>query len=193
MDNVIAFDLASCQIKPTKIVENKTYLKEGAHRCQVLSVSNSKQRDNYSGAPYIEFDVVNANGEYGRAKFWAVRESDSPKSAEWKKNTLHEFLTNCGVVDFSDDIQSIKSAINSWINICFTFEEYMTSKDGEPVKRKAVRYRWSSKDGMRIKYDPKYNKPLSPVEESTWKTENGFGNAQPHSVSQPMDDQNLPF
>ena len=193
MSNVIAFNLAECQVKPSKVVENKTYFKEGAHRCQVLSVTNSVQRENYNGAPYIEFDVVNEKGEYGRAKFWAVRETDSPKSQEWKKNTLHEFLTNCGVKDFSNDIESIKAAVGSWVNICFTFEEYMTSKDGEALKRKAIRYRWSSKDGMKIKYDPKYNKPLSPVEVADWKDLNGFVNNGPQVVAQSHEDENLPF
>ena len=68
MDNVIAFNLASCQVKPTKVVENKKYFNEGAYRCQVLSLSNSSQRIGYMGAPYVEFDVVNEQGEYGRAK-----------------------------------------------------------------------------------------------------------------------------
>jgi hypothetical protein len=168
MDNVIAFNLANCQVKPTRVVENKKYFSEGAYRCQVLSLSNSNQRSNYNGAPYVEFDVVNEQGEYGRAKFWAVRESDSPKSKEWKTNTLHEFLTNCGVKDFSNDVESMKQAVGKWINICFTFEEYMTMKDDQPVKRKAIRYRWSSADGKKIKYDPKYNKPISDVEEQEY-------------------------
>jgi len=195
MSNVIAFNLAGCQVKPTKVVENKTYFKEGAHRCQVLSVSNSSQRQNYNGAPYIEFDVVNAQGEYGRAKFWAVRETDAPKSAEWKKNTLHEFLTNCGVKDFSNDIESIKAAVGSWVNICFTFEEYMTVKDGQPVKRKAVRYRWSSADGAKIKYDPKYNKPISPRDEQEFIEANTMsgGSVAPVMGSFDENGDNLPF
>jgi len=192
MDRVVAFDLANCQVKPTKVVENKKYFNEGAHRCQILSVSNSSQRDNYRGAPYIEFDVVNESGEYGRAKFWAVRESDAPKSAEWKKNTLHEFLTNCGVKDFSNDIESIKKAVGAWVNICFTFEEYMTLKDGEPVKRKAVRYRWSSADGKKIKYDPKYNKPISPRDEQDFIDANSLSGGS-GVVAQSHDDDELPF
>jgi len=185
------FDLASCQVKPSKVVENKKYFNEGAHRCQVLSVSNSQQRQNYNGAPYIEFDVVNEQGEYGRAKFWAVRDTDSPKSKEWKKNTLHEFLTNCGVLDFSNDINSIKASVGAWVNICFTYEEYMTLKDGEPVKRKAVRYRWSSKDGMKIKYDAKYNKPISPKDEQEFV--NLHKPSQSSVVMQSDEDDNLPF
>ena len=192
MDRVVVFDLANCQVKPTKVVENKKYFNEGAHRCQILSVSNSSQRDNYRGAPYIEFDVVNESGEYGRAKFWAVRESDAPKSAEWKKNTLHEFLTNCGVKDFSNDIESIKKAVGAWVNICFTFEEYMTLKDGEPVKRKAVRYRWSSADGKKIKYDPKYNKPISPRDEQDFIDANSLSGGS-GVVAQSHDDDELPF
>jgi hypothetical protein len=41
-------------------------------------------------------------------------------------------------------------------------------KDDQPVKRKAIRYRWSSADGKKIKYDPKYNKPISDVEEQEY-------------------------
>ena len=188
MSNIIAFDLASCKAGKSNITKETAWLKEGAHRCQVLSLSNSKDRDGYGGAPYLEYEVVNDTGKSGRAKFWVVRETDSPKSQEWKKNTLHEFLTNCGVVDFSDDATSIKAAIGSWINICFTFEEYMTIKEGQPVKRKAIRYRWSSRDGGRIKYDPKYNKPISPLDEETFIKENS---ATTSPVS--SDDENLPF
>lgn len=190
MDNVIAFNLANCQVKPTRVVENKKYFSEGAYRCQVLSLSNSSQRTGYMGAPYVEFDVVNEQGEYGRAKFWAVRESDSPKSKEWKSNTLHEFLTNCGVKDFSNDIDPMKEAVGKWVNICFTFEEYMTMKDGQPVKRKAVRYRWSSADGKNIKYDPKYNKPLSPRDEQEFIEANTMSGGSAVPVGS---EDNLPF
>jgi|TARA_R110000782_G_scaffold231136_2_gene317498 hypothetical protein len=189
MSNIVAFNLASCKAGKTNITKESKWLKEGAHRCQVLSLSNSKDRDGYNGAPYLEYEVVNERGESGRAKFWVVRDTDSPKSAEWKTSTLHEFLVNCGVAVFTDDANAIQEPIGSWVNICFTYEEYMTLKDGQPVKRKAIRYRWSSQDGGKIKYDAKYNKPISPLDEETYIKENS-ATAIKATID---DDGDLPF
>ena len=32
-----------------------------------------------------------------------------------------------------------------------------------------IRYRWSSKDGQQIKYNPDYNKPLSPEDKQQYQ------------------------
>ena len=166
MDKTISFNLGSVETgtkqKPTK---NTEYITEGAYHCEVISVETSSSREDYNGAPYIMFNVKSGN-KLGRARFWAIRESDKPSTQEWKAKQLKEFLVNCGVSDFSDDAESIKQAVGKKVNITFIYEEYVTNnrETDEPIIRKAIKYRWSSKDGSKIAYKEEYNQPL-PKEE----------------------------
>ena len=61
--------------------------------------------------------------------------------------------------------------MGKWINVVFTFEEYLTTNrdTGEPKIGKMIRYRWSSKDGEQITYNPDYNKPLSPEDKQQYQ------------------------
>ena len=79
-----------------------------------------------------------------------------------EKKNIKRLFNYCGVRDFSDDEKAIEAAKNEYVNICFLSEEYITKdkKTDEPIKRTALRYRWSSKDGAKINYDPAYNKEL---------------------------------
>jgi len=163
MDKTISFNLGSVETgTKQKSTKNTEYITEGAHHCEVISVETSSSRENYSGAPYIMFNVKSGN-KLGRARFWAIRESDKPSSQEWKAKQLKEFLVNCGVTDFSDDAESIKQAVGKKVNITFIYEEYVTNNrdTDEPMIRKAIKYRWSSKDGTKIAYKEEYNQPLS--------------------------------
>ena len=170
----------------------KDFVTEGAYRCKVISSFNSSQMKDYSSAPFISFELKTDDNKYGRAKFWTPRDSDKESTKEWKKKTLKDFLVNCGVSDFSDKEQTVKNAIDKYVNVCFVFEEYIgyDKITKEPTKRKAIRYRWSSKEGANIKYDAGYNKPLTSEQEQElakareqWKSS---------SVSQESNDD-LPF
>ena len=163
MDKTISFNLGSVETgTKQKSTKNTEYITEGAYNCEVISVETSSSREDYSGAPYIMFNVKSGN-KLGRARFWAIRESDKPSSKEWKAKQLKEFLVNCGVIDFSDDAESIKQAVGKKVNITFIYEEYVTNDrdTDEPIIRKAIKYRWSSKDGSKIAYKEEYNQPLS--------------------------------
>ena len=122
MDRTVAFNLqnveAGTKQKPTK---DTKYITEGAYNCEIISVETSASRDNYNGAPYIMFNVKSGD-KIGRARFWAIRESDKPSSKEWKEKQLKDFLVNCGVTDFTDDTESIRQAVGKKVNICFTNE-----------------------------------------------------------------------
>jgi hypothetical protein len=59
------------------------------------------------------------------------------------------------------------------------------------MKRKAVRYRWSSADGKKIKYDAKYNKPISPQEEQEFIDAHSLSGGSTSVLSQ--EDDQLPF
>lgn len=163
MDKTISFNLGSVETgtkqKATKYTE---YISEGAYNCKVLSVETSATREDYGGAPYVMFNIKSGE-KLGRAKFWAIRESDKSSTKEWKAKQLKEFLINCGVTDFTDDAESIKQAVGKKVNITFIYEEYVTNnrETDEPIIRKAIKYRWSSKDGTKIAYKEEYNQPLS--------------------------------
>jgi hypothetical protein len=136
--------------------------KPGGYRCKITGVLYSKDISDYTGSPFISFEAVTEDGKKNYAKFWTIKDSDKDSTKEWKRKTLKDFLINCGVRDFSDDEKAIEAAKNEYVNICFLSEEYITKdkKTDEPIKRTALRYRWSSKDGAKINYDPAYNKEL---------------------------------
>lgn len=163
--SIKAFNLSDIQTTKPKGQSNtkKEFVTEGAYRCRITGMSTSEDKENYKGSPFIEFDVITEDNKNGRCRFWIIKETDSPKSAEWKAKSLKEFLVNAGVRDFATDNDAFNSAIGKWINVVFTFEEYLTTdrETGKPKIGKMIRYRWSSKDGQQITYNPDYNKPLS--------------------------------
>ena len=194
---VEAFNLSAIVAgKKEKSTKETKYVREGSYSCTVTGVETSDSRDNYQGAPYIQYNITTTSNELGRARFWVVRESDKPSTREWKSKRLKEFLIDCGVKDFSNDSDSIKGAVNKKVNITFIYEEYVGhNKDtDEPVVRKAIRYAWSSKDGAKIGYKDSYNKPLSiedrkqfELEHKEWKSNSGAVEATD------IDEDDLPF
>ena len=144
------------------------WVKPGAYVCTVTGLSNSAMREGYSGSPYVEFTLMTECGKQGRAKFWAIKETDKPSTQDWKKKQIKDFLMNCGVKDFSaGDEMASKDALNRRVQVSFNSEEYV-ARDKEtnlPVKRTTTKYLWSSAMGKNITWDPKYNKTLSPEEE----------------------------
>tara|TARA_R110000782_G_scaffold2679_7_gene10118 strand:+ start:3465 stop:4043 length:579 start_codon:yes stop_codon:yes gene_type:complete len=192
MDKTISFNLGSVETGTKQQTTKDTeYIREGAYHCEVIGVETSATRENYSGAPYITFNVKSDN-KLGRAKFWAIRETDKPSTQQWKAKQLKEFLVNCGVTDFSDDAESIKQAINKKVNITFIYEEYVSNdrKTDEPVIRKAIKYRWSSKSGTKIAYKEEYNQPLSKEDMKDYmQKKEGFGS----NVTLDENDIDLPF
>ena len=163
--SIKAFNLNSINTTKPKAQNNsmKEFVTEGAYRCKVVGMTTSEQKENYNGSPYIEFDVVTDDNKNGRCRFWVIKETDSPKSAEWKAKSLKDFLVNAGVRNFATDNDAFDEVIGKWVNVVFTYEEYLTTnkETGEPKIGKMIRYRWSSKDGEQITYNPDYNKPLS--------------------------------
>ena len=183
MSKVESFNLSAIVAgKKERSTKETKYVREGPSSCEITGIETSDSREDYSGAPYLQFNISTTSNELGRARFWAVRESDKPSTKEWKAKQLKEFLINCGVTDFSNDTDAIKQAVNKKVNITFVYEEYVGRiKDtDEPIVRKAIRYAWSSKDGEKIGYKDSYNKPLSiedrkqfDVEHSEWKSNSG--------------------
>ena len=192
MDKTVAFNLSSIDTgTKQKLTKNTEFITEGSYNCEVLSVETSESRENYNGAPYIMFNVKSGN-KLGRARFWAVRESDKPSTKEWKAKQLKEFLINCGVREFDDEVKAIQSAVGSKVNITFTYEEYVTNnkETDEPVIRKAIKYRWSSKDGSKIVYKEEYNQSLSKEDMKDYMNQKEDYTAKSREVE---NEEDLPF
>ena len=172
----------------------------GAYVCTVTGFKNSTEIENYGGSPFIEFYMLTECGKLATARFWVIKETDSPKSKDWKRKQLKDFLMNCGVKDFSSDLNACKESVNKRIQCAFVSEEYVgrDKESGTPIKRTAVKYLWSSAMGKKITYDSKYNKTLS---EEDAQLVNGIEKlnkafdveVDTSVVSQSHDDADLPF
>ena len=196
MSKVESFNLSAVVAgKKEKSTKGTKYVREGSYVCEITGVETSDSREDYNGAPYLQFNISTTSNELGRARFWAVRESDKPSTKEWKAKQLKEFLINCGVTDFSNDTDAIKQAVNKKVNITFVYEEYVGRiKDtDEPIVRKAIRYAWSSKDGQKIGYKDSYNKPLSIEDRKQFDVEHGVWMADSGGVKTSASDDDLPF
>ena len=163
----VAFNLANFKGGTTDgKVDGKypDWVTPGGYVCVVTGLKNSADIQGYTGSPYISFTLMTECGKQGQAKFWAIKETDSPKSKEWKQKQLKEFLMNCGVKDFSSDENACKDALNKRVQVAFNSDEYVgRDKDsGLPVKRTITKYTWSSQIGKKLTFDAKYNKTLSP-------------------------------
>tara|TARA_R100000008_G_C3569813_1_gene161359 strand:- start:793 stop:1356 length:564 start_codon:yes stop_codon:yes gene_type:complete len=166
---VLPFDLNTTSQKTKEKVD---YLKEpGAYNCKIISITTSDLLDNYKGSPFITFNV-DANGKQSRVQMWAVKETDKPSTQDWKKKQMKDFLVNAGVKDFSDDSKAMNEAIGKELMITFISEEYVTTdkESGQPVIRKALKYRWSNKSGANCLYNPDMNKKLSAEDKDKYRT-----------------------
>ena len=184
MDKILPFNLNSSTTSSHKR-ENVEYVKPGAHRCKITGIFTSEQLDSYTGTPFISFKVLTGDGKEGNCKFWCVKESDAPKTKEWKTKTMKDFLYNAGVKNFSDDSEAMNDAINKYVNVCFISEEYLSKNrdTSEPVIRTAVKYRWSSKEGSKCTYNDNMNKILSEEDKKE------FSKLHSEWSSQPSDSQ----
>ena len=142
---------------------NAPKMKEGAHTVTIKSVNDSKNRDEYSGSPYLDFNLKADDGSEGRARFWKVKPTDKPSSSEFKSRILKQFLINSGLTDFSNPNEVIKNSIGKSLNVLMRSSEYWTTdrNTDEPTIRKRIEYYTSRHDGETLTYNDGINKSLS--------------------------------
>ena len=188
--NVLPFELNTTSAKPQGKQE---YLKPGAYKCKIVSITTSDLLDNYKGSPFITFNVV-SDEKHGRVQMWAVKSTDKPSTQEWKKKQMKDFLVNSGVTSFTDDSVAMNNAIGNEVMITFISEEWVsTNRDtGEPVIRESVKYRWSNKSGSKCAYNSEMNKKLSQEDRSKYQTmTEQWGSV--NSTKSVEDDEDMPF
>ena len=182
---------------PKKEYKKVEYLRTpGAYKVTINGMNDSADVEGYSGSPYIEFNLYTIDGKKTRARFWGVKDSDQERTADFKRKMLKEFMINAGVTDFSDMSSAFDSCIGKTINVCFTTREYIRTdrETGEPGIGTALDYKFSKKANENVKYDPKYNKTLTPDQRETYNTLlEEYNSSNSVSSASSEDDENLPF
>ena len=142
---------------------NAPKMKEGAYTVTIKSVDDSKNRSEYNGSAYLDFNLKAEDGSEGRARFWKVKPTDKPESAEFKSRVLKQFLINAGITDFTNPIEVIKSSVGKSLNVLMRSSEYWTTnrETDEPSIRKRIEYYTSRNVGETLTYKDSINKPLS--------------------------------
>ena len=143
-----------------ELKQRESYLKEGTYQVTIKSLQSSDAMNIKPKTPFIEYIAETSSGHKARLKFQGSNESTPDNVKTIRTTIMKEFLTNCGITDFSDWVASCKQAIGKQLYVCLAKREYWTNdKDGKPVIRNVVEYKFSSRTP--ITFDEKYNKPLS--------------------------------
>lgn len=172
------------------------YLRQpGAYKVTINGWTDDVHTENYNGSPFVEFTLYTVDGKKSRARFWSPKEGDSERAIEFKNKLLKEFMLNVGVKSFDDMEDAFNKCVGNTVNVCFTTREYITTNrdTGEPIIKTALDYKFSKKAAENIKYDPKYNKTLTPEQRETYNTLLDEYTKSANVVSQSDDDDNLPF
>ena len=174
--------------------EKVEYIEPGAHLCKITGLKTSDQLEDYTGSPFISFDII-SDGKVGRCRFWAVKETDKPSTQEWKTKQMKDFLINAGVRDFSDDSKAMNDAVGKSLMVAFISDEYISKnkENDEPVIRTAVKYRWSSKEGGKCTYNPDMNQTISDEDMKEFQRLHAEWSKANDAVSVNSDDDPLPF
>ena len=185
--------------KPTntkKDFKKVEYLRQpGAYKVTINGWTDDVHTENYNGSPFVEFTLYTVDGKKSRARFWSPKTGDSERAIEFKNKLLKEFMLNVGVKSFDDMEDAFNKCVGNTVNVCFTTREYITTNrdTGEPVIKTALDYKFSKKAAENIKYDPKYNKTLTPEQREAYNTLLDEYTKSANVVSQSDDDDNLPF
>ena len=125
---VLPFNLNTTVVTRAK-GEKVDYIEPGSHLCKITSITTSDDLDNYNGSPFIDFNVT-SNNKVGRCRFWAVKQTDKPKTQEWKTKQIKDFLINAGVREhgltyakFIDGLKKANIEINRKILSEIAFHE----------------------------------------------------------------------
>tara|TARA_E500000305_G_C4014045_1_gene234495 strand:+ start:477 stop:1022 length:546 start_codon:yes stop_codon:yes gene_type:complete len=157
-------------LNTVEVKETTNYLPEGVHTLKIDSVSNSNQKEGYTGIPYVEFKTSNKDG-VAFLKFNGVEDTTSPKAAEIRTSIFKGFLTNAGATSFDNLPKACKEVVGKTLNVCLASREYWTNdKDtGQPVVKSIVEYKFSNPEGKSIMWKNSYNKKLSPTDQAAYQ------------------------
>jgi len=165
-------------MESVNLEDKPTYLKEGAYLVKVKSVKSSDSEKVKPKIPYVEFTVETANGSVARLKFLGSDANTSEKAKEIRLKIFKQFLHNCGIRDFSNWVNACKETLGKKVNVCLAKREYWTNdKDGQPVIKHVVEYKFSNPEDKAIMFDVKYNKSLSQQDMRAYNEACQFANA----------------
>lgn len=181
----------------------KYITKPGVQLLKVTNYSLSEKDENYKGKPYIEFNMVNADGEITNAKFYRAQKDDSDTAKDFKRKQLKEFFDNVGADFELEGEEFLKSAVNKKLKVLLREEEYIgkdKTNNNKPEIKSIVRYAWSAAEDGEIggnqshlhkKLDEKRMTQYK-AQLDAWESEFGAGDAAMPETEQEADDD-LPF
>jgi hypothetical protein len=193
MSNWNLNEVSTSQKTEKKEYKKVDYLKTpGSYTCTVNGQLSEKEMEGYTGSPFLDFIMYTSDGKKTKARFWTPKETDAPKTADFKRKLLKEFMINCGVKDFTNMSDALDQVIGKRLQVCFTTQEYIGTdrETNEPVVRTSLQYKFSKKVGETIKYDAKYNRTLSPEQTMQYNELHKLWSETKTTVE---DDDNLPF
>ena len=98
------------EVSTSQKTEKKEYKKvdylrtPGSYTCTVNGQLSEKEMEGYTGSPFLDFILYTSDGKKTKARFWTPKETDAPKTADFKRKLLKEFMINCGVKEFSKKV-----------------------------------------------------------------------------------------
>jgi len=157
-------------LNKVEVKETTSYLPAGVHEVTVNEMRNSTQREGYSGTPYTEFKVSNANG-ISWLKFSGVDSNTSENAARVRTEIFKGFLQTAGAKTFTNLPAACKEIIGRKINLCLAEREYWTNdkETGAPVVKSMVEYKFANPTGKMITWKDSYNKRLSPSDQAAYQ------------------------
>ena len=154
-----------------EVKEQVSYLPAGIHQVSVVGMSNSNQKQGYTGTPYVEFKVSNDEG-ISNLRFSGVeKDVTSENAARVRTEIFKGFLQSAGAKTFNNLPVACKEVLGSKITVCLREREYWTNdkETGAPVVKKMVEYKFASTAGKNITWKDSYNKTLSEADQTSYQ------------------------
>lgn len=154
-----------------EVKEQVSYLPAGIHQVSVVGMSNSNQKQGYTGTPYVEFKVSNDEG-ISNLRFSGVeKDVTSENAARVRTEIFKGFLQSAGAKSFNNLPIACKEVLGSKITVCLREREYWTNdkETGAPVVKKMVEYKFASTAGKNITWKDSYNKTLSETDQTSYQ------------------------
>lgn len=158
-------------LNKVEVKEQVSYLPAGIHQVSVVSMSNSNQKQGYTGTPYVEFKVSNDDG-ISNLRFSGVEKNvTSENAARVRTEIFKGFLQSAGAKSFNNLPVACKEVLGSKITVCLREREYWTNdkETGAPVVKKMVEYKFASAAGKNITWKDSYNKTLSEADQTSYQ------------------------
>lgn len=158
-------------LNTVEVKEQTSYLPAGIHQVSIVEMSNSNQKQGYTGTPYVEFKVSNEEG-ISNLRFSGVeKDVTSENAARVRTEIFKGFLQSAGAKSFTNLPVACKETMGNKITVCLREREYWTNdkETGAPVIKKMVEYKFAGTAGKSVTWKDSYNKNLSESDRASYQ------------------------